>query len=280
MANRRDRQATTGSYVHGPSRVPLLGETIGACLDRAAAAFGDRDALVSCHQDLRYSYRRLHTEVERTARGLLSLGVARGDRIGIWSPNCAEWTIAQYAAAKVGAILVNINPAYRLRQLEYALQQSGVSILIAARRFRHTDYVALLLELAPELAAPEAGRPRFSRLTALRAVVYLGPDRNPGGTAWPDLLERGQDVPTSQLGEREKTLQFDDPVNIQYTSGTTGSPKGATLSHHNILNNGFFVGEMLHYTAQDRVCVPVPFYHCFGCVMGNLGALSHGSAVI
>src|SRR5438132_7458781 len=220
MANHHDRQDTTGSYVHGPSSVPLLGETIGACLDRVAASFGDRDALVSRHQDLRYSYRQLHAEVERTARGLLSLGVARGDRVGIWSPNCAEWTIAQYAAAKVGAILVNINPAYRLRELEYALQQSGVSILIAARRFRHTDYVALLLELAPELAAPEAGRPRFSRLTALRAVVYLGPDRNPGGTAWPDLLELGEDVPHSQLREREKTLQFDDPVNIQYTSGT------------------------------------------------------------
>jgi fatty-acyl-CoA synthase len=155
-----------------------------------------------------------------------------------------------------------------------------VSTLIAARKFRHTDYVALLLDLAPELAAAGPGLARVSRLPALRAVVYLGPDGNPGGLAWPDLLERGRDVPPSRLAAREATLQFDDPVNIQYTSGTTGSPKGATLSHHNILNNGFFVGEMLHYSAHDRVCVPVPFYHCFGCVMGNLGALSHGSAVI
>ena len=268
------------SYVHGPSNVPLLGETIGACLDRTAAEHPTQDALVSRHQGLRFTYQQLHTEVERVARGLLSLGVEHGDRIGIWSPNGAEWIITQYASAKVGAILVNINPAYRLRELEYALRQAGVSLLITARRFRGASYVDLLVELAPELAYAGSGPLRAARLPALRQVVYLGSDRNPGGLVWADLAARGDRVPASRLREREATLQFDDPINIQYTSGTTGSPKGATLSHHNILNNGFFVGEILRYTAHDRVCVPVPFYHCFGCVMGNLGALTHGSAVI
>ena len=268
------------SYVHGPSNVPLLGETIGACLDRTAAQHPDQDALVSRHQGLRYTYQQLHAEVEQVARGLLSLGVERGDRVGIWSPNCAEWLIAQYATAKVGAILVNINPAYRLRELGYALQQSGVAALITARRFRSANYVDILLELAPELASVRSSPLHAARLPALRHVVYLGPDRNPGGIAWADLGARGDQVAASRLREREALLQFDDPINIQYTSGTTGSPKGATLSHHNILNNGFFVGEVLRYTGRDRVCVPVPFYHCFGCVMGNLGALTHGSAVI
>lgn len=268
------------SYVHGPSSVPLIGETIGACLDRTAALYPNHDALIARHQDLRYSYHQLRTEVERAARGLLSLGVERGDRVGIWSPNCAEWVIAQYATAKAGAILVNINPSYRLRELEYALQQSGVSVLIAARKFRSSDYVGMLVEMAPELASAGPGLTRAAKFPQLRAVVYLGPDHNPGGLAWADLLTRGDTVPESRLRAREATLQFDDPINIQYTSGTTGAPKGATLSHHNILNNGFFVGEILRYTARDRVCVPVPFYHCFGCVMGNLGALTHGSAII
>ncbi len=272
---------TMRSYVSGPSGVPLLGETIGACLDRIAARFPTSDALVSCHQGLRYTYRELRTETERVARGLLALGVARGDRVGIWSPNRAEWLIAQYAAAKAGAILVNINPAYRLRELEYALRQSGVSVLILARRFRNTDYVELLTGLAPELTS--SGPPadlRVERLPSLRHVVYLGADPNPGGLSWNDLAARGDGVPDSRLAERESALQFDDAVNIQYTSGTTGLPKGATLSHHNILNNGFFVGERLRYAPGDRVCVPVPFYHCFGCVMGNLAALTHAGAVV
>ena len=255
------------SYSHGPSSVPLLGETIGACLDRAAASFAHCNALVARHQGLRYTYGQLQAEVGRVARGLLSLGVDRGDRVGIWSANCAEWVIAQYASAKVGAILVNINPAYRLRELEYALQQSGVSVLVAARRFRTTDYVEILTDLAP-------------KLRSLRTIVYLGSGSAPGGLAWGDLLSRGDEIPEARLRDREATIQFDDPVNIQYTSGTTGSPKGATLSHHNILNNGFFVGETLRYTTRDVICVPVPFYHCFGCVMGNLGALTHGSAVV
>jgi len=261
------------SYVHGRSTTPLLGETIGACLDRIAGAFPDGDALVSCRQSLRYTYGQLRGEVERTARGLLALGVNRGDRVGIFSPNCAEWTITQYAAAKAGAILVNINPAYRLRELGYALQQSSVSVLVAARRFRSADYAAMLGELRPSLPS-------------LAQIVYLGTDADlqvcttSEVLTWHDLLTRGDAVDMARLRAREAELQFDDAANIQYTSGTTGSPKGATLSHHNILNNGFFIGEALAYGPDDRICVPVPFYHCFGCVLGNLSALTHGSAVV
>jgi fatty-acyl-CoA synthase len=256
----------TLSYVHGAATVPLLGETIGASLDRAAARFGDRVALISCHQRLRYTYAELLEQVNRAARALLALGVERGDRIGIWSPNAAEWMVTQYAAAKAGAILVNINPAYRVRELEYALNQSGVSVLVAARAFRKTSYVEMLAELRPRLAP--------------RHLIYLGTEPAQGGIAWPAFLDRGDSVSPSSVSAREALLQFDDPVNIQYTSGTTGFPKGATLSHHNILNNGYLVGQTLRYTAEDRICVPVPFYHCFGCVMGNLAALTHGAAVV
>ena len=268
------------SYVNGPSEVPLLGETVGRCLDRIASEYPDRDALVSCHQELRFSYRRLRQASDRIARGLLALGVERGDRVGIWSPNCAEWTIAQYAAATAGAILVNINPAYQLRELEHALRLSGTSVLITARRFRSSDYTAMLATLLPAIVTAPGRSPISNELPALRSIVYLGSDPNPGGLSWEELAALGDTVPESKLRERESSLQFDDPVNIQYTSGTTGLPKGATLSHHNILNNGFFVGERLRYTPDDRICLPVPFYHCFGCVLGNLAALTHGSAII
>jgi fatty-acyl-CoA synthase len=259
--------AWSPSYVHGQSNTRLLGETIGQCFDRIVSRFPNHDALVSCHQQLRFTYKQLHAEVERAARGLLSLGVNRGDRFGIFSPNCVEWPISQYAAAKAGAILVNINPAYRLRELGYALRQSGVSVLVAARHFRSADYAAMVRELRPEL--PE-----------LAHVVYLGTGSEQGDWSWADLLERGDNIPESSLRAREATLQFDNPVNIQYTSGTTGSPKGATLSHHNILNNGYFIGETLAYTERDRICLPVPYYHCFGCVLGSLAALTHGSALV
>jgi fatty-acyl-CoA synthase len=257
----------TPSYAHGTSEKPLLGETIGACLDRIAGRFGERDALISCHQRIRFTYGELHREVERVACGLLSRGVERGDRVGVWSSNCAEWLIAQYALAKVGAIMVNINPAYRLRELEHALSQSGVSVLIAAQAFRGANYIEMLEQVVP-------------KLSSLKTLVYLGASRAGSGMMWDDLLAGASAVPISQLREREALLQFDDPVSIQYTSGTTGNPKGAMLSHHNILNNGFFVGEQIHYSPDDRICVPVPFYHCFGCVLGNLAALTHGSAVV
>jgi fatty-acyl-CoA synthase len=268
------------SYVHGPSSTPLLGETIGDALNRAAAQFADRDALVVRHQHLRYTYGQLCHEANRAARAFMALGVQRGDRVGIWSPNTAEWMITQYAAAKAGAILVNINPAYRLRELEYALNQSGVSVLVAARAFRKTDYVEMLTGLMPELTTAGAGALASKAVPGLRHVIYLGSDGTPGGIAWTDFVRDGERSSEAELRHREADLQFDDPVNIQYTSGTTGSPKGATLSHHNILNNGYFVGEALRLGATDRICVPVPFYHCFGCVMGNLAAVTHGSTVV
>jgi fatty-acyl-CoA synthase len=255
------------SYISGSSETPMIGDTIGRCFDRIAARFPDSEALVSCYQGIRYTWRELHREVERVARGILSLDVKRDDRVGVWSPNCAEWLIAQYALAKAGAIMVNVNPAYRLRELEHALTQSGVSVVIAARGFRSTNYVAMIDELAP-------------KLSALKAVIYIGRERHGSTLTWNDLVECGEAVPIEKLRAREESLQFDDAVSIQYTSGTTGAPKGATLSHHNILNNGFFVGERLQYTRADRICLSVPFYHCFGCVMGTLAALTHGSAIV
>src|SRR5262249_25655075 len=249
-------------------------------LNRAAAQFADRDALVVQHQNLRYTYGQLLHEANRAARALMALGVERGDRVGIWSPNTAEWVITQYATAKAGAILVNINPAYRLRELEYALNQSGVSVLVAARAFRKTAYVEMLTGLMPELTTPRAGTLASKAVPGLRHVIYLGSEGTPGGIAWTDFVRDGDRSSDAELRHREARLQFDDPINIQYTSGTTGSPKGATLSHHNILNNGYFVGEALRLGATDRICVPVPFYHCFGCVMGNLAAVTHGSTVV
>jgi fatty-acyl-CoA synthase len=247
------------SYAHGTSATALLGETIGENLDRAVAAHGERDALVSVHQGLRYTYSELAEAVQRTARALVAAGIGAGDRVGIWSPNCAEWVLVQYATAKLGIILVNINPAYRTTELEYALRQSGCRMLIAATAFKSSDYVAMVAEARAEL--PE-----------LEQVVFLD--------GWDEFLVGGDGVDDALVAERQAATQFDDPINIQYTSGTTGFPKGATLSDHNILNNGFFVGEGCRYTHADRVCIPVPFYHCFGMVMGNLGCTSHGACMV
>ena len=258
---------STLSYIHGASDVPLIGDTIGTYLDMVVAKHTDDEALVSRHQGVRLTYKELHAEVERVALGLLGMGVNKGDRVGIWSPNNAEWVIVQYATAKIGAILVNINPAYRTHEIGYSLQQSGVSILIMARGFRRTDHVSMLREVRPQL--PD-----------LREVVLLGEGTNDGAITWEELLDRAGLVTLDSLREREATLEFDDPINIQYTSGTTGFPKGATLSHHNILNNGFFTGQRLRLTPQDRVCLPVPFYHCFGMILGNLAFMTHGAAII
>src|SRR3954468_2085947 len=249
------------SYSSGPSGVPLLGETIGANLVRTAIAHPEREALVDVPSGRRWTYAQLLADVDTLALGLLDLGVAKGDRIGLWSPNCAEWTLVQFATAKIGAILVNINPAYRSHELAFVLNQSGCRLLISATEFKTSSYVDMLDGVRDEL-------------TALEGTIYLGSPQ------WDSLSERGDSTPTHRLHEREAELSFDDPINIQYTSGTTGFPKGATLSHHNILNNGFFVGEGCRYTHADRVCIPVPFYHCFGMVMGNLGCTSHGACMV
>src|SRR4051794_38036052 len=248
------------SYASGTSSKPLLGDTIGDNLDRTIARFGDREALVSVHQGLRYTYTEFGAAVERAARAFLAAGIEPGDRVGIWSPNCAEWALAQYATAKLGVILVNINPAYRTSELEYALRQSGCRMLVAATAFKTSDYVSMVDEVHPSL--PE-----------LETVVFIGRD-------WDDFLAAGDSVSAGAVAQGQAATQFGDPINIQYTSGTTGFPKGATLSHHNILNNGYFVGLGCGYTEQDRVCIPVPYYHCFGMVMGNLACTSLGACMV
>jgi fatty-acyl-CoA synthase len=251
------------SYSHGASPVPLLGETIGDNLRRVAAACPDADAVVDVPSGRRWTYAEFDADTDTLARGLIATGMAAGDRVGIWSPNCAEWVLLQYATAKAGVVLVNINPAYRSHEVAYALNQSGVRHLVSATTFKTSDYRAMVEEVRGGL--PE-----------LAAVTYLG------SPEWDALMAAGTALPggPDPLAEREAGLSFDDPINIQYTSGTTGFPKGATLSHHNILNNGFFIGEGCRYTRADRVCIPVPFYHCFGMVLGNLACTTHGACIV
>jgi fatty-acyl-CoA synthase len=251
------------SYSSGESATPLLGDTIGGNFDATVRAFGDREALVdrtpADGTARRWTYAELAADVDALALGLLEMGIVKGARVGIWAPNCAEWTLTQYATAKIGAILVNINPAYRTRELEFVLNQSGSTLLVAAERLKTSDYAAMIAEVRP-------------RCPELNAVVLLG------SPEWRALLDRGRQLDRGALDAIE--LDTDDPINVQYTSGTTGFPKGATLSHHNILNNAFFVGELCNYTEADRICIPVPFYHCFGMVMGNLSATSHGACMV
>jgi fatty-acyl-CoA synthase len=249
------------SYSSGTGLVPLIGQTIGQNLEDTVARVPDNDALVVCHQGVRLSYAAFDANVDEVARGLLALGLEKGDRVGIWSPNHAEWALVQYATAKLGVILVNLNPAYRTHEVEYALQQSGCRVLVAATDFKTSNYRDMVAEVRPSLPA-------------LEHVIFIGT------SDWDDLLERATSISVDALRSRSALLSFDDAINIQYTSGTTGFPKGATLSHHNILNNGFFVAEGCALTDQDRVCVPVPFYHCFGMVMGNLGCTTHGATIV
>jgi fatty-acyl-CoA synthase len=244
------------SYVSGSSLTSLIGETIGESFDRIVASHPDRDALVVPHQEVRWTYAEFAARVDRVARGLVAIGLQPGDRIGIWAPNCAEWLLVQYASARAGVILVNINPSYRTSELEYVLNQSGCRMLISARAFKNSDYRRMVDEIAP-------------RCRALERTVFLD------CSDWEELLAAGERELSLPTG-----LQFDDPINIQYTSGTTGFPKGATLTHHNILNNGFFIGEGCRYTSEDRVCIPVPFYHCFGMVLGNLACTTHGACMV
>ncbi len=269
------------SYVHGTSETSLLGMTIGDLLRETARTSGEGEALVSRHQGLRYTYKQLDDEVDRVARAFISAGIEAGDRVGIWSPNCAEWVLVQFATARMGAIMVNVNPAYRSRELAYVLEQSGVKLLVAAPRFRAHDYRATLAEIVPALGTAPAFMTLFEpSLPDLRGIVLLGDEEAPGMTAWTTFLAGAEKTSLAALHAHAALLQFDDPINIQYTSGTTGFPKGVTLSHHNILNNGFFIGEFQRLSSVDRVCIPVPLYHCFGMVLGNLACVTHGAAMI
>jgi len=249
------------SYSHGTSGTSLLGDTIGADLDRAVAAWPDREALVDVPSGRRWTYGQFAADIEQLAYALLASGVAKGDRVGIWAINCPEWVLVQYATARIGAIMVNINPAYRTHEVEFVLDQAGISVLFASVSHKGSDYRAMVEQVRP-------------RCPQLRETVYIG------DPSWDTLVARGATDRSEELRSREAELSCDDPINIQYTSGTTGFPKGATLSHHNILNNGYFVGESIAYSEQDRVCIPVPFYHCFGMVMANLAATSHGACMV
>lgn len=276
---------STLSYTSAVSSKPLLGDTIGDLFDKIVARYPDNEALVVRHQQrdqkpLRYTYRQLQQEVNRCARALLALGVNKGQRVGIWSPNCAEWCITQFATAKIGAILVNVNPSYRLHELEYAMTQSGCSWLVSADVFKSSNYTEMLYQLVPGLAESQPGQLQCELLPELRGIITLSQETKAGMLRWQDMFFHTDSVSDEALSRAQAELNFDDPINIQYTSGTTGFPKGATLSHHNILNNGFFVAESMGFTAEDRLVIPVPLYHCFGMVMGNLGCVTHGATMI
>jgi fatty-acyl-CoA synthase len=265
------------SYVHGTSDKALIGDTIGAHFDKIVARWPDQEALVVRHQDIRWTYGEFKRQVDALANGLIERGLEPGDRIGIWSPNNAEWVVTQFATAKAGLILVNINPAYRLTELDYALTKVGCKALITASTFKSSDYVAMLRELAPELDTCAPGELEAARLPELRLVIRLGGEVTPGMVNYADVPRDGGEERLAELAGR---LQFDDPINIQFTSGTTGQPKGATLTHHGILNNGYFIGEAQRLTEQDRICIPVPLYHCFGMVLGNIACMTHGAAMV
>ncbi|WP_346839287.1 AMP-binding protein [Microbulbifer sp. SAOS-129_SWC] len=268
------------SYTRGEATQPLIEMTIGDKLDQVVNRFPDNEALVSRHQGIRWTYREFRQQVDSCARALLASGIRQGDRVAIWSPNCAQWTTLQFATAKIGAILVNINPAYRLHELEYALNHSGARLLVTAERFKQSDYTGMLYELAPELRDAARGELSAARLPHLQAVVTLGEREYQGLWRWTDLLTRANQIDPAQLAAAQGRLHCGDAINIQYTSGTTGAPKGATLSHRNILNNGFFVAESIGLTEKDRLVIPVPLYHCFGMVMANLGCVTHGATMI
>jgi fatty-acyl-CoA synthase len=268
------------SFVEGAGDVPLKYETIGRAFDETAQRFARRDALIVPQQQVRWSYAELQNRVELLAAGLLSLGLNPGDRIGIWAPNCAEWAVTQFASAKAGLILVNINPAYRLSELEFCLRKVGCRALVTAERLKHSDYLAMLRDLAPELDRCAANELRSAKLPELKLIIRLGRARTPGCLNFDEVMQLGTAADRLRLEQIGMDVQPDDAINIQFTSGTTGLQKGATLSHYNILNNGYFVGERIRLTERDRICIPVPLYHCFGMVMGNLAAIAHGAAMI
>lgn len=268
------------SYAFRGSEKPLIGKTIGELFDEIVEKYPDNDALVSLHQDLRYTYRQLRQEVDRAAKGFIALGFKKGDRLAIWSTNIAEWIITQFATAKAGIILVNINPAYRTHELDYALRQSESQALLLLDRFKTSDYVEMFYKVCPEARESRPGQIRSEKLPFLRTAVLLRGQKPSGMYSWEQVLKMGDEVDDSILQERAEQLDFDDPINIQYTSGTTGFPKGVVLTHHNILNNGYFIGECMNFTEKDRLCIPVPFYHCFGMVLSNMACMTHGATMV
>lgn len=268
------------SYISGTSSKPLLGATIGDMLDTIAARFPENDALIVHHQNIHLTYRTFNAVVDKCAKAFLALGIQKGDRVGIWSPNRYEWTVTQFATAKIGAILVNINPSYRLHELEYVLNQSGCNTLVIADTFKASHFTDMVFAIAPELTTSELGALQAEKVPQLRTVIRLADDEKQGMIAWNDFLELSKNSSDEALKTRQNNLSADEAINIQYTSGTTGFPKGAMLSHHNILNNGYFVAELMEFTDKDRLVIPVPLYHCFGMVMGNLGCVTHGAAMI
>lgn len=268
------------SYVHGVSNTPLLGETVGDLFDRTAGQHADHEALVVSHQQIRWNYGELQQRVDRLAAGLLSIGLDVGERVGIWAPNCAEWVVTQFATAKAGLILVNINPAYRLGELEYALNKVGCRALIVAPEFKSSNYYSMLSDLAPEISASTPGELVAARLPDLRFLITLADESEPGFLRYGDIGDRADAQARQKLAAVSARLQFDDPINIQFTSGTTGLPKAATLTHHNIVNNAFLVGARMKFSSADRLCLPVPMYHCFGMVLGTLTCVAHGATMV
>ncbi len=268
------------SYLSGTSDIPLLGETIGNYFDQIVQKFPMNDALIVSHQNILWTYKDLHAQVEQCARALMSMGIEKGDRIGIWAPNCSEWVVIQLATAKAGVILVNVNPSYRLHELEYAINQSGCKTLVIADQFKKSNYTEMMYQLAPELNHCTPGKLQAEKVPRLESVIRIHDESTAGMYRWKDMMSYANKTSVEKLEKRQESLAFDDPINIQYTSGTTGFPKGAALSHHNILNNGYFVARSMQFTEKDRLIIPVPLYHCFGMVLGNLGCITHGATMI